>query len=113
MDKFKLDSKIITASNKCNSLKDIDSKEFQNINELWMYLKLVEEELDRKLIGSTNLNEQMQLLHDYNDMKDVTQSVFGRLATILDVSWRHDHCSTVSVLQMTIIQVRNTLLRWT
>ncbi|XP_039300060.1 uncharacterized protein LOC120355571 isoform X2 [Nilaparvata lugens] len=92
MDKFELNTDILTACNRCESLKDIGSKEFQNVSELWMHLKSVEEDVDNKLISFTDLNEQqMQLLHDYNDMKDLTQCVFGRLATILDVSVSQVH----------------------
>ncbi|XP_039299910.1 uncharacterized protein LOC111057209 isoform X3 [Nilaparvata lugens] len=91
-DKFELNTDILTACNRCESLKDIGSKEFQNVSELWMHVKSVEEDVDNKLISFTDLNEQqMQLLHDYNDMKDLTQCVFGRLATILDVSVSQVH----------------------
>lgn len=73
----------------------IDSKETSSNSELKSrYEKLLKEgiELDRQIAEfgkkgiTTDLKPQMELLHEYNDMKDLTQMVLGYLADVEHVT---------------------------
>lgn len=74
---------------KGKKIKRTNTKENFTYQELEArYEKLYKEnsELDKKIAGfeakgvSTDLQPQMQALHEYNEMKDLTQMVLGYLA---------------------------------
>lgn len=89
MDK-KNTSKRRTPNSK-KAVKKVDSKENLSLSELKGLYKSLNRnsvKLDREIAqlkseGVTdNLKPEMQALHDYNDIKDVTQVVLGYLADI-------------------------------
>lgn len=87
MDKSR--SKLAKSKNPKKKINRIDSKETSSSLELKArYERLLKEssELDRQIEGleikgvTTDLKPQMEILHEYNDMKDLTQMVLGYLA---------------------------------
>ncbi|KAF7279450.1 hypothetical protein GWI33_007215 [Rhynchophorus ferrugineus] len=88
MDKRNKSSKRRTPNTKQSNKKN-KSKENLNFSELkllYQSLKKRSAELDKEIAQiesegiSVNLKPEMQALHDYNDIKDVTQVVLGYLA---------------------------------
>lgn len=86
MDKSRSKSKSGNSKRKINR---IDSKEISSNLELKArYERLLKEnsELDRQIQEleskgiTTDLKPQMEILHEYNDMKDLAQMVLGYLA---------------------------------
>lgn len=65
-----MESKKRDPRERCNKLKEKEAELDLKIAEL------------RKKGVSTDLTPQMQALHDYNEMKDLTQFVLGYLATV-------------------------------
>lgn len=87
MDKSR--SKPSKSGNRRKKINRIDSKETSSVLELKArYERLIKEnsELDRQISElenqgiTTDLKPQMEVLHEYNDMKDLAQMVLGYLA---------------------------------
>nr|XP_023014142.1 DNA repair protein SWI5 homolog [Leptinotarsa decemlineata] len=85
---------------KSSKVKRVDSKEISSNVELrTRYDRLLKEnsQLDREIEElqkrgvSTNLQPQMKALHEYNEMKDLTQLVLGYLADAEHVTIRELH----------------------
>lgn len=93
MDKSRL--KLSKSGNSKKKINRIDSKETSSNLELKArYERLLKEgiELDRQIQEfeskgiTTDLKPQMEVLHEYNDMKDLTQMVLGYLADVEHVT---------------------------
>lgn len=93
MDKSR--SKLSKSGNSKKKINRIDSKETSSNLELKArYERLLKEssELDRQIQEleskgiTTDLKPQMEVLHEYNDMKDLAQMVLGYLADVEHVT---------------------------
>lgn len=88
-------SKLLKSGNRKTKINRIDSKETSSNLELKArYERLIKEnsELDRQITElenqgvTTDLKPHMEILHDYNDMKDLAQMILGYLANTEQVT---------------------------
>lgn len=69
----------------------------KNLVDQYQILKEKEESLDKEIASlvaegaTTNLEPLMQTLHEYNEMKDITQTVLGYLANAQQVTVKELH----------------------
>ncbi|CAH1105878.1 unnamed protein product [Psylliodes chrysocephalus] len=97
MDHTKPRSKLYRTPKK---LKKVDSKETSTNLELKSRYERLQKEnskLDKEIEGlekdgvTEDMHLQMEALHDYNEMKDVTQVVLGYLADVEHVTLKELH----------------------
>jgi D-hexose-6-phosphate mutarotase len=68
------------------SLTEEEKKEYANFIEIKKSLELELSELKKNSEHENSIIEIMELLHEYNDIKDATQIVIGALATMRRVT---------------------------
>ncbi|XP_075229528.1 DNA repair protein SWI5 homolog [Lycorma delicatula] len=87
---------ILNILRKCNpNIKPADVH-FQSLESVWNYLAEEEKNIDAKLdlykSKNIDLQDHMEQLHQYNNIKDITQQVLGNLANLMGISVNEVHC---------------------